>query len=31
MKRVAVVALACALGGCGGAQATAAELPRGSA
>ena len=31
MKRVAVVALACALGGCGGAQATAPELPRGSA
>ena len=31
MHRVVVVALACALGGCGGAQATAPELPRGSA
>lgn len=31
MQRVVVVALACALGGCGGAQATAPELPRGSA
>ena len=31
MHRVVVVALACALGGCGGAPATAPELPRGSA
>lgn len=31
MQRVAVVVLACVLGGCGGSQATAPDRPRGSA